>query len=1018
MYSPERSPVRVNPALRHPDEHFICLDGTWQFRLDTDDVGIEQRWFEKPERLKDTIRVPGCWQGQGFGNDELDEIWDFKIKARIYRATLRQAQGRPYQGTAWYGYNFRVPEDWRTKLFFYKEKFHHKKHQGNEKFPHKRVWLNFGGVHPSADVFLNGLQIGSHSGPFVPFGYDVTRHIRFNEDNFLAVRVHERDRYLGFAYNWHGCWSGLYRGVELSATGSSWIEHCRIHPNLEREKLYLQVQIKHANIPSEPLSLAISISNASASTEQKSPQFCHEQPVEVVSNTTFLNFSVPVPEAKPWSPDNPYLYRVDVSLRRNEEFLDALSERVGFVSFSKGDTADPSLRSGQALIDAHGQADEQMSNLRLSASVHSVGGIKSGKQIMINDEPYYLRGAGGEFNVAPDIGSPNPSRETWVKRLQLARSYGFNYVRFQSSVPCPEYFDAADEVGLIVQSEMGMLGAWHGHGRAIAYAYPWPTPEFYSTLKWQWEKTVMRDANHPSAAIYCMSNEMGDLSGFKKISGFPDYAKDVAEECYHTTKAIHPASLIIWTDGGYNPEMPADFCNAEASLDEKIPLPLIQHEFRWWTSYPDVRIKDKFTGAMRPYFIEIAEQNAAKSGILELLPLVAANSQRLQALERKVKLEALRRDYPHLAGISLFSASDCGPACQGLWDDFWHPKCVSAEEFLKTNGDAVVLIDRNFEDRVLVGGEKFHCKFYLSDFSHPPLAYSSLSWEFLVNGDMADSGEIEAKPNPFCTTQIGNIDITLPSYSQPHTAVLRARVVDGIRSISNEWKFWLFPARIIFPPNAALYKLGNETLWQEVGNGLKTISKAEISGIENHVLVSEVLDEDVISYIASGGRLVLINPKNIPRQEFKPGFGSAGGYFFTKPAQYPPYEDGNCGTLIRSHEMLNDFPHEGFADLQFYRMIAETPPFDMELFTPYGIVPVIQAFGSPYTVCSQRAYLFEAAVGKGRMIFCGLKIEPQNAAAVYFLSVLLNYAASSAFCPTKEIPLDILRNILSQHAGG
>ena len=958
MYSPERTPVRVNPALRHPDEHFMCLDGKWQFSLDADDVGIEQRWFEKPEILKDTIRVPGCWQGQGYGNDGLEEIWDFKIKARVFQAT--------YQGTAWYGYNFRVPEDW-----------------GNQ-----RVWLNFGGVHPSADVFLNGPQIGSHSGPFVPFGYDVTPHMKLNEDNFLAVRVHERDRYLGFAYNWAGCWSGLYRSVELSTTGSSWIERCWIHPSLEREKLNFIIQIEHAIIPSEPLSLAVSVSDALPSTgvetpayEQELPSIHQEQPVEVISNTTFLNFSVPVPEAKPWSPDNPHLYRVDVSLRRNKETLDALSERVGFVSFSI-----------------------------------------SGKQIIINGKPTYLRGAGGEFNVNPDTGSPNPERETWVKRLQLARSYGFNYTRFQSTVPCPEYFDAADEVGLIVQGEMGMLGAWHGSGRALAYAYPWPTPEFYSALKWQWEKTVMRDANHPSAAIYCMSNEMGDLSGYKKMQGFPGYAKEVAEECYRTTKAVHPASLIIWTDGGYNPEMPADFCNAEASQDEKISLPLIQHEFRWWTSYHDVRIKDKFTGAMRPYFLEIAEENAAKSGIKELLPLIAPNSQHLQALERKGKMEALRRDYPRLAGISLFSASDSSPSCQGLWDDFWQPKCVSADEFRRTNGDAVVLVNRNFDDRVLVGGESFHSTFYLSDFSHPPLAHPSLSWEFLVNGDVVDSGEIAAEPSPFCTTQIGSISFTLPSTSQAHTAILRARVVDGERSVSNEWNFWLFPAQITFPQNAVLYQTGDETLLKDSGTGLKTVSSVEAVAcgrprnawhreMENPLLVSEVLNKDVISYIASGGRLLLVNPKEIPRWVFKSGFGSSGGYFFTKPAHYPPYEGGNCGTLIREHEMLGDFPHEGFADLQFFRMTAETPPFDMTLFTPHGIVPVIQAFGSPYAVCPQRAYLFEAALGKGGLIFCGLNIEPKNAAAAYLLSVLLKYAASSAFCPKEEIPLDILRNL-------
>ncbi len=458
--------------------------------------------------------------------------------------------------------------------------------------------------------------------------------------------------------------------------------------------------------------------------------------------------------------------------------------------------------------------------------------------------------------------------------------------------------------------------------------------------------------------------------------------------------------------------MPADFCNDQASQYEKIPLPLIQHEFRWWTSYPDVRIKDNFTGAMRPYSIEIAEQNAAQSGILEVLPSIASNSQRLQALERKGKLEALRRDNPHLAGVSLFSASDCGPACQGLWDDFWQPKCVSAEEFRQTNGDAVILIDRNFEDRVLVSGESFQCSFYLSDFSHPPLNHPSLSWEFLVNEDIVDNGEIEAKPNPFCTTQIGNISFTLPTYSQPHTAILRARAAGGEQSVSNEWKFWLFP-KITFPPNAVLYKTGNETLWQHLGTGLKTVSSLEAeAGMENQVLVSEVLNEDIISYVASGGRLLLVNLKEMPRWEFDPKLGLAvGRYFFTKPAQYPPYEGGNCGTIIRNHEMLGDFPHEGFADLQFYQMIAETPPLDMAFFTPYGIVPVIQAFGSPYTVCPQRAYLFESAVGKGGVIFCGLNIESQNAAAAYLLEVLLKYVASSDFCPKKEIPLNILRNL-------
>ena len=226
--------------------------------------------------------------------------------------------------------------------------------------------------------------------------------------------------------------------------------------------------------------------------------------------------------------------------------------------------------------------------------------------------------------------------------------------------------------------------------------------------------------------------------------------------------------------------------------------------------------------------------------------------------------------------------------------------------------------------------------------------------------------------------------------------------------MTHEWNFWLFPTQITFSPNTVAYQTENETLWNDLRTSLKTVSSVEAdAGMENRILVSEVLNEDIISYVASGGRLLLINLKEIPRYVYKTGWG---GYYFTKPAHYPPYEDGNCGTIIRNHKMLNDFPHEGFADLQFYQMIEGIPPFDMTLFSPYGVVPVIQAFGSPYAVSPQRAYLFESAVGKGWVIFCSLKVDPKNVASVYLLSVLSKYAASSSFCPKEEIPLDILRS--------
>ncbi len=141
-------PARVNPLLRHDAERRVSLDGAWQFALDPEDRGRAERWFSHSDRLRQTIQVPGSWQGQGFGDDGTELIWDFQLRARTLRAT--------YTGTGWYARTFRVPATWEGQ----------------------RLWLNFGGVHPSAEIWLNGEPVGEHDLPFVPFAFDITPLVR------------------------------------------------------------------------------------------------------------------------------------------------------------------------------------------------------------------------------------------------------------------------------------------------------------------------------------------------------------------------------------------------------------------------------------------------------------------------------------------------------------------------------------------------------------------------------------------------------------------------------------------------------------------------------------------------------------------------------------------------------------------------------------------------------------------------------------------------------------------------
>ena len=292
MYMSSLMPARVNPLLIHPAECRLSLDGVWHFALDAEDRGSEEHWYTRPERLSDTIQVPGCWQGQGFGGDGEDVLWDFQLHARTFRAT--------YTGTGWYGRAFTVPADWQGK----------------------QIWLNFGGVHPSAEIWLNGVRIGEHDLPFVPFAFDITPHLCWECENTLVVRVHEYHREFGMAFSWQGNWSGLYRGVELTATGASYLRQCALYPDARTGCLRLAIELGGTANSVLPM-LQVAIRPA----ESDLPVTAQAIPLPANGQV-----EISVPDHRLWSPDAPHLYRVDVALMRGEETLDACSERTGFIS--------------------------------------------------------------------------------------------------------------------------------------------------------------------------------------------------------------------------------------------------------------------------------------------------------------------------------------------------------------------------------------------------------------------------------------------------------------------------------------------------------------------------------------------------------------------------------------------------------------------------------------------------------------------------------------------------------------
>jgi hypothetical protein len=919
------TPARVNPVLLAPDERRFSLDGSWRFRLDPQDHGLAAHWPAHPEILTEDILVPGCWQGQGFGGDGEEMVQDFRLRARLLRAT--------YTGTGWYARALTVPDAWAGA----------------------RLWLNFGGAHPSAQVWLNGRFAGENDLPYVPFALEITDLVRPGAQNDLVVRVHERNRHLGFSYNWQGNWSGLYRGVELTATGPAYLDRLWLWPQPEQENLALRARLG-GDAGSAPLVLRLSLSPWGQSVPPLT--------VEVPLSGSQVECDLPVPSPRLWSPDAPNLYQVHVALCQGDTVLDARAERTGFVTLSTG-----------------------------------------GKHFLLNGEPYYLRGS-GDFLANPETASPDTDRDRWRRKLQVLRDYGYNHVRCQSYAPSPEYLDAADEVGLLVQSELGVLGAWGGHSEWHVYPWPQPTPDNREILQRQWDLVVERDVNHPSANLYCMSNEWPGTMPYPRT----------AWDCYRRTKAIKPTAFVIWTDGTYRADLPGDFVNAEAAVDAECDLPVIQHEFRWWSSLPDVRIMGKYSGAVRPYSAQLALEAAARHGISHVLPQGAANSQRLQFLEAKTKMEACRRDHPRLAGISHFSFTDANPSPQGIVDEFYERKYADAETWRQTNGDTVVLCSLGFHDRVLGPGDPLRCRLFVSDFSHPPCAAREVEWSLTVGDQVLAEGALTYSPQPFCTCPVGEIAVDLPPADRPRPAQLRALLREsaqpGARAVTNQWNLWLLPEPAPLPAGVALYGEPQHT-WLRTVTGLPPVAPGDLCAASPpRLLLTERLDAPLAAFLATGGRVLLAAAEGLVRP-FQPKLGMPNQYFFTPPANYPTYEDGQDGTIIVSHPLLGDFPHEGFADLQFFRLIDGHPPLDLE---PLGLTagdPIIRVLHS-YPVGRPLAYLLEARWGQGRLILCALGLDQAFPEARYLLAQLCAHALSGPPQPNLDLTRDSLNIIIRE----
>lgn len=173
--------------------------------------------------------------------------------------------------------------------------------------PGDRTILHFGGVDQWCRVRVNGRVIGEHDGGYLPFSFDITKHLH-EADNALHVVVTDpADQGIGARGKqklqpggiWYTAQSGIWQTVWLEVVPPVHITGLLIEPDLDRIDVTVRVNTDSA----EPCRVEV-LADAVV--------------VAVGEGPTSSRISIPVSDPHLWSPEDPFLYDLRIVTKADE----------------------------------------------------------------------------------------------------------------------------------------------------------------------------------------------------------------------------------------------------------------------------------------------------------------------------------------------------------------------------------------------------------------------------------------------------------------------------------------------------------------------------------------------------------------------------------------------------------------------------------------------------------------------------------------------------------------------------
>ena len=371
----------------------------------------------------------------------------------------------------WYNTTFTVPEEWKSK----------------------DILLHFGAVDWKAEIWLNDIKIGSHTGGYTPFNFNITPFLNSSAQK-LTVKVwdptNEGPQPRGKQLNkpegiWYTSVTGIWQTVWLEPVNKKSITNIKTVPNIDEGIIQIETDINGGNY-GDIIEVAVFDGNKEISTTKAAVG-------EVLE--------IPVRNAKLWSPESPFLYRTVVKL------------------MSKGVVTD--------------EVKSYFAMRKVSMKRDDYGIIR----LQLNNKNYFHFGTLDQ-GWWPDGLYTAPSDEALKYDIVKTKELGFNMIRKHVKVEPARWYTHCDEIGMLVWQDMpngDKSTQWQGwnyfNGSELIRSN-----ESEAIYKKEWKEIMDYLYSYPSIAVWVPFNEAWGQFKTNEVSEW--------------TKAYDPSRLVNAASGG------------------------------------------------------------------------------------------------------------------------------------------------------------------------------------------------------------------------------------------------------------------------------------------------------------------------------------------------------------------------------------------------------------------------------------------------------------------------------------